>query len=359
MISDIDRQQESTLAASFDWDPPLQNTRGDFLEPLPFHESFLKDVDIFGNDTDNKRSLADRFIDLACPQNPKKRKERDDNVGGGRPFFVGSPRRRKKPDGTPKRPLSAYNCFFQEERVRLMQKGQEENGPNILPSGKIGFEELGKRIGKKWKSLTEAEKQRYHRLASEDSDRYNRQMEAWMEKTEVGMQKKAKSHDEGRDLPEAVSKTSMLRDTETQFQEDFAHRPYSPLLLPPSYQRDSNLNIISPSFSASESHCHTTTRNRVFAAFPFESLCVASGRVSTEPFRQFQDPPSDAVPVSPGMEVSMTDQHDIQQKYKIKYGCYLVTLDEAKEYLEQFGDCPLHVGPPPPFRYGHSTIEVC
>jgi hypothetical protein len=57
--------------------------------------------------------------------------------------------------------------------------------------------------------------------------------------------------------------------------------------------------------------------------------------------------PPNAIPVAPGMEISMPDQNGVDQKFKVQYACYLVTKDEAKAYMEKFGDCPLRVGPPP------------
>ena len=53
------------------------------------------------------------------------------------------------------------------------------DGPNILPSGKIPFEELAKLIGKKWKSLPESEKKRFHDMSAQDNIRYHKQMEEW------------------------------------------------------------------------------------------------------------------------------------------------------------------------------------
>lgn len=54
----------------------------------------------------------------------------------------------KKP-GAPKRPLSAYNIFFSEERVRLkMEMGDKP----------IVFSDMGKLIAQRWSELSEEEK---------------------------------------------------------------------------------------------------------------------------------------------------------------------------------------------------------
>jgi hypothetical protein len=60
--------------------------------------------------------------------------------------------------------------------------------------------------------------------------------------------------------------------------------------------------------------------------------------------------PPNAIPVSPGMEITLLpDQNGIEQKFKVQYVCYLVTKTEAKAYLQEFGDCPLRIGPPSAF----------
>jgi HMG-box domain len=90
--------------------------------------------------------------------------------------------RAKKPKDMPRRPLSAYNIFFREERGRLLS--QLKQSSKRLKSGeggesKIGFEDLAKTIAKRWKELTEAEMERYKSLAGEDTERYRNEMEEY------------------------------------------------------------------------------------------------------------------------------------------------------------------------------------
>ena len=105
--------------------------------------------------------------------------------------------RRKQPKDKPKRPLSAYNIFFKEERARLLQKlddakkeeasenGNEEDEDKKPPS-KIGFENLAKIIGSKWQDLTPTQVEYYKEKAGEDMKRYKSEMETYLAKQQSG-----------------------------------------------------------------------------------------------------------------------------------------------------------------------------
>ena len=126
---------------------------------------------------------------------------------------------RKKPKDKPKRPLSAYNIFFKEERNRILndqKEAAEEDGvPTTITIGegldnstkshgsadepipsqsqssnaedskssdkkkKIGFESLAKLIGRRWQELDEVSMAVYKSKASVDMARYKREMEVW------------------------------------------------------------------------------------------------------------------------------------------------------------------------------------
>lgn len=108
--------------------------------------------------------------------------------------------RKKKPKDKPKRPLSAYNYFFREEREKitrfLLNKDDTygiENGLDLdktrelmTEKGKVKFEEVGKLIGKRWKSLGDDAKgaeeiKRYSSLASVDAERYKKELQEYNE----------------------------------------------------------------------------------------------------------------------------------------------------------------------------------
>mmetsp|Transcript_14626 Transcript_14626/g.22272 ORF Transcript_14626/g.22272 Transcript_14626/m.22272 type:complete len:250 (-) Transcript_14626:89-838(-) len=73
-----------------------------------------------------------------------------------------------KPRGKPKRPLSAYNLFFQEQREVLLSQ-----------SGKLGFERLAKTIAKKWNSLKSPDKVKYEQQAKVEKSRYKVEVKKW------------------------------------------------------------------------------------------------------------------------------------------------------------------------------------
>lgn len=136
-------------------------------------------------------------------------------------------KKRKRPVDMPRRPLSAYNFFFSEERVRLLAEipDPDENKtasskdidtevsstddnhdinkessasserllkirdakilkrrPHRKSHGKIAFKDLAREVGKRWKALDELEKARYNDLAEKDLQRYNEQMKDYNSK---------------------------------------------------------------------------------------------------------------------------------------------------------------------------------
>jgi hypothetical protein len=84
----------------------------------------------------------------------------------------------------PKRPLSGYNLYFREERKRCVSETKTETTSSnsqgsSKPSKKYNFEELGKLIGKRWKSLPLKEKRELEVQAEADRERYRNEMIAY------------------------------------------------------------------------------------------------------------------------------------------------------------------------------------
>lgn len=134
--------------------------------------------------------------------------------------LTGKGSRPKKPKDMPKRPLSAYNIFFKEERAKILndipaplgypgpeeqpegegnksdknsdahpnggegsagqgEDKQRQSSRQRAPHGKIGFENLAKTIGRRWKSLASDRLEHYKKLADEDMERYKAAMDVY------------------------------------------------------------------------------------------------------------------------------------------------------------------------------------
>mmetsp|Transcript_7420 Transcript_7420/g.18182 ORF Transcript_7420/g.18182 Transcript_7420/m.18182 type:complete len:491 (+) Transcript_7420:196-1668(+) len=94
----------------------------------------------------------------------------------------------KKPVGKPNRPLSAYNLYFQKERAIMLgdaaEKTDQEPGKKRIhrkTHGKIGFADMAKIIGGKWKKLPEEEKEEFVKVAVELKEKYAKDLAEWRE----------------------------------------------------------------------------------------------------------------------------------------------------------------------------------
>lgn len=116
----------------------------------------------------------------------------------------------KKPKDKPKRPLSAYNFFFKEEREKILKivlaedPEKVENEPDTedyinddtmgrlkKEGGKVSFEEMGKLIGQRWKNIDPDRLAKYAELASEDTERYKNEMQTYNGRQEAKMRSEA------------------------------------------------------------------------------------------------------------------------------------------------------------------------
>jgi len=125
---------------------------------------------------------------------------------------------RKKHKDKPKRPLSAYNLFFKDERKKILEsipaKPEEDDDKDELdedgkkkkkpPHGKIGFENLAKIIGQRWQKLEPDRIEHYKKLAGKDMKRYKDQMEVFLTKIE---NEKKKKFEEDNGIPAAEETT--------------------------------------------------------------------------------------------------------------------------------------------------------
>ena len=92
----------------------------------------------------------------------------------------------------PKRSLSAYNFFFQNQRRVLLKTLPTRNGKKPRNShGKIGFADMARTIAAKWKRITPEEKTEYNELAEMDSIRYKQELAIYnRQKEEAALQRR-------------------------------------------------------------------------------------------------------------------------------------------------------------------------
>jgi hypothetical protein len=104
----------------------------------------------------------------------------------------------KKPKDMPKRPLSAYNLFFKEERERILSAGPDTTEGVGSPTGGddkdalektkhgrtsgVGFSNLTKKIAIRWQQLDKEGRAPYEKRAAKDKKRYDEAVLVWRAK---------------------------------------------------------------------------------------------------------------------------------------------------------------------------------
>jgi hypothetical protein len=96
---------------------------------------------------------------------------------------------KEQPKDKPKRPLSSYNLFFQNERKEILRATPEREGVKPRRShGKIGFADLARNIAANWKSIDPESRSHFNKLAAKDKERYKSEMDEWKKKQELKKQ---------------------------------------------------------------------------------------------------------------------------------------------------------------------------
>ena len=100
----------------------------------------------------------------------------------GRPSLKDYEASKSRSPPKPKRPLCAYNFFFQEQRkVLLAERSVRPEGvPASGGHGKMGFSEMGKAIAAMWNAIEDpADKRKYDQMALMEKRRYEQEMAVW------------------------------------------------------------------------------------------------------------------------------------------------------------------------------------
>lgn len=77
--------------------------------------------------------------------------------------------------GYPKRPLSAYNMFFREERQKVLN---------------LDFQTMGKEISTRWRNTSSEERERFEEMAKEDALRYKNEVQLFEEEQVLANRRK-------------------------------------------------------------------------------------------------------------------------------------------------------------------------
>lgn len=212
-------------------------------------------------------------------------------------------RRRKKPKGFPKRPLSGYNLFFKEERVKILVEFSKDfdtvHDEEIrairadADRSKVSFQDLGKIIGKRWKALSDKDRRKYDNLAEHDSCRYRNEMDEYNEaKRRRNDEKNRKSFPETKDSNLSSS------------------AGWSTLVIsrPPAFDSLSRLPVP--------------------ARLPTDAQ-------DWHPAGPEANDKTIAFPIPPGTELSLADHCGVERLYQVQYKFFKMTLKDAQTYMEQ------------------------
>ena len=288
-----------------------------------------------------------------------------------------SSRRKKKPKGMPKRPLSAYNLFFQSQRVKILDEvadGDEKK--------RVSFELLGKTIGKKWKALSMRDRKIYVKLAETDNIRYRKEMALYNSEMKKLKKKKkeAAKEEEGKqavidlvnDNPEPSTRKNATIEGRFQ-QRDVGSSAFYPQQQQMNLTQQQAMGFLQQQqkFMQEQRQLTFTEASNVasFNAFsPYQlgmnrtcppslnallsqkqpplisnqkaaSSSAADHRLPTSNQEipdlaspiDISDP--NAFPVPPGMEITL-NQGGISRRYRVEYKCYSMSRDKAMEFID-------------------------
>jgi hypothetical protein len=124
----------------------------------------------------------------------------------------------------PKRPLSAYNIFFRKERQALL--GEDIAKEHVITDqsrrkhrkthGKIGFADMARMVGEKWKKLDTTKKQAFEEQADHEKTRYIQELDVWKKTQEEDPTEEPTETESTGYIMEDIIRKATLRDEESQ-----------------------------------------------------------------------------------------------------------------------------------------------
>jgi hypothetical protein len=295
-------------------------------------------------------------------------------------------RRKKKPKGMPKRPLSAYNIFFQRERPKVLQSG-DESAP------KVGFQELAKTIGKRWGILGKEDRREYEKLAEKDKIRYRLAMETFKgsgsdDENTVSLPDDLKSAQSGEPVSSASAFGNITVSTgpppapiaffnnvagplqaRLPWGEPLASRQHGgqhgdspPLYLPLQgmqqqqlYNRASDTSFSQGMQQQSQSVIQGIQQQQFHNRASNTTFLQGVQQQQQQPRPSAPQPPPVLMPSKPcedprqqqsfpipmGMEVVLPDHNGVERRYTVQYSLYSMKRDDAMNYMERLSTAGL------------------
>lgn len=120
----------------------------------------------------------------------------------------GKKKKRVKDPNAPKRALSAFFWFCNDERPRAKE---------IMPEASVG--DIAKELGRRWNDISPSEKSKYEGLAAKDKARYEKEINAYKAKG-GGIGKKVASPAKGRGKAAPVQEESEEEDDDDEDDDD-------------------------------------------------------------------------------------------------------------------------------------------
>ena len=127
-------------------------------------------LSLFRQQSDSMSDASTQAVNTAKSESPSNLKKDD----------IQSGLLEKHQEEKPKRPLSAYNIFFKDERERLLETMKASSHSN--PSEKLGFAAMARTVAVRWREVDPTQKAYYDHLASLDQRRYKIEMDKWKAK---------------------------------------------------------------------------------------------------------------------------------------------------------------------------------
>lgn len=118
----------------------------------------------------------------------------------------GRKKKRQKDPDAPKRPLSAFFWFCNDERPKVKV---------TMPDSTVG--DVAKELGRRWNECTEDQKSKYEALAAKDKARYEKELKAYKSTGKPAPSAKGKA---AKPVKKAVSSEEEDDDDESEEEED-------------------------------------------------------------------------------------------------------------------------------------------